>query len=154
VGTAPTAALDVRTRLKEKRSMKDRITLVADVLMAAAYADAQLHGEERNAVRRLLRQVLGGDALPMDLDFRIDEFDPKSFDLGETAAAFTADPPETRRRLLELVSAVHAADEEYDLSEDEFVRQLGAALGLPEESYRDLASTVVEEIDLGPLRNG
>jgi uncharacterized tellurite resistance protein B-like protein len=132
--------------------MKDRIPIVADILMAAAHADAHLHGEERNTVCRLLRQVLGGGALPMDLEFRIDEFAPASFDLGEAGAAFAGDPPETRRRLLELVSAVHAADQEYDLSEDEFVRQLGAALGLPEDSYRDLAATVVEEIDLGPLR--
>jgi uncharacterized tellurite resistance protein B-like protein len=132
--------------------MKDRIPLVADILMAAAHADAHLHGEERNAVRRLLRQVLTGEALPMDLDFRIDEFDPKTFDLGEAAAAFAGDPPETRRRLLELVSAVHAADEEYDLAEDDFVRRLGAALGLPEDSYLDLAATVIDEIDLGPLR--
>src|SRR5438067_13660731 len=101
--------------------MKDRIPLVADILMAAAHADAHLHGEERSAVQRLLRQVLGGGALPMDLDFRIEEFDPKKFDLGEAGAAFAGDPPENKRRLLELVSAVHAADDEYDLSEDDFV---------------------------------
>src|SRR5829696_2070029 len=102
--------------------MKDRIHLVADILMAAAHADAHLHGEEKASVRRLLRQVLG-DAVPMDLDFRIDEFDPAAFDLGEVAASFAGDPPENKRRLLELVSAVHAADQEFDLSEDEFVRR-------------------------------
>jgi hypothetical protein len=133
--------------------MKDRINLVADILMAAAHADAHLHGEEKASVRRLLRQVLG-DAVPMDLDFRIDEFDPAAFDLGEAGAAFASDPPDNKRRILELVSAVHGADQEYDLAEDDFVRQLGAALGLPEESYRDLAATVVEQIDLEPLRRG
>ena len=132
--------------------MKDRIPIVADILMGAAHADAHLHGEEKAAVRRLLRQVLGGEALPMDLEFRVDEFDATAFDLGEAASAFTADPPETRRRLLELVSAVHAADQEYDLSEDEFVHKLAAALGLAEDSYRDLAVTVIEEIDLEKLR--
>lgn len=132
--------------------MKDRIPLVADILMAAAHADAHFHGQERAAVVRLLRQVLGGAALPMDLEFHIDEFDPAKFDLGETAAAFTSEPLETKRRLLEMVSAVHAADDEYDMSEDDFVRALGAALGLPDESYRDLAAVVVEEIDIDPLR--
>jgi uncharacterized tellurite resistance protein B-like protein len=132
--------------------MKDRIPIVADILMAAAHADDHLHGAERTEVRRLLRQVLGSEALPMDLDFRIDEFKVESFDLGEAAEAFASDPPENKRRLLELVSAVHAADEEYDLKEDAFVGQLGAALGLPEESYRDLAVTVIEEIDIEPLR--
>jgi uncharacterized tellurite resistance protein B-like protein len=132
--------------------MKDRIPLVCDILMGAAHADAHFHGEEKNAIRRLLRQVLGGAALPMDLEFRIDEFQPADFDLGEAAAAFAGEPPETKRRLLELVSAVHAADQEYDLSEDEFVHRLAAALGVGEESYRDLAVTVVEEIDLAPLK--
>ena len=132
--------------------MKDRIPLVADILMAAAHADSHLHGDEKSAVRRLLRQVLGGEALPMDLEFRIDEFDAAAFDLGEAAAAFAGEPVETRRRLLELVSAVHAADQEYDLSEDEFVHRLAAALGMTEDSYRDLAVTVVEEIDLSKLR--
>src|SRR6266496_3827947 len=92
----------------ETADMKDRIPLVADILMAAAHADARLDGQERAAVVRLLRQVLGASALPMDL--------------------------------------------EYDLSEDAFVRQLGAALGLAEESYRDLAAVVIEEIDVEPLR--
>jgi uncharacterized tellurite resistance protein B-like protein len=132
--------------------MKDRIPLVADILMAAAHADSHLHGDEKSAVRRLLRQVLGGEALPMDLEFRIDEFDAAAFDLGEASEPFAAEPIETRRRLLELVSAVHAADQEYDLSEDEFVHRLAAALGMTEDSYRDLAVTVVEEIDLSKLR--
>ena len=48
--------------------------------------------------------------------------------------------------------AVHAADQEYDLSEDEFVHRLAAALGMGEESYRDLAVTVLEEIDLEKLK--
>ena len=122
--------------------MKDRLPIVADILMGAAHADSHLHGDEKAAVQRLLRQLLGGEALPMDL----------AFDLGEAAAAFTGETPENKRRLLELVSAVHAADQEYDLSEDEFVHRLAGALGLAEESYRDLAVTVVEEIDLGKLR--
>jgi len=132
--------------------MKDRLPIVADILMGAAHADTHLHGEEKAAVRRLLRQVLGGEALPMDIEFHIEEFNPAAFDLGEAAASFAGEPPENRRRLLELVSAVHAADQEYDLSEDEFVHRLGAALGLGEDSYRDLAVTVLEEIDLEKLK--
>ena len=93
--------------------------MVADILMGAAHADSPLHGDEQAAVRRLLRQLLGGEALPMDIEFHIDEFEVSKFDLGEAAAAFAGDPPENRRRLLELVSAVHGADPEYDLAEDE-----------------------------------
>jgi uncharacterized tellurite resistance protein B-like protein len=129
--------------------MKDRLPLVADLLMDAAYADQRLHGEEKPAVRRLLREILDAPALPMDLDFHIDEFSPERFDLGKTAAAFAADPPAVKRRLLELVAAIHAADGEIDFAEDEQLRRVGAALGLPEASYDDLVVTIIDEIDLG-----
>jgi uncharacterized tellurite resistance protein B-like protein len=129
--------------------MKDRLPLVADLLMDAAHADKQVHGEEKMAVRRLLRELLGASAvLPMDLDFRIDEFAPDKFDLGATAAAFAGDPPQVKRRLLELIGTVHAADGEIDFAEDEYLRRVAAALGVAEADYADLVVTVLEEIDL------
>lgn len=129
--------------------MKDRITIVADLLMGAAHADARLEGEEKTAVRRILREILGVPNLPMDLDFRIDEFKPEALDVGEAGAAFVDDPPETKRRLLEMLAAVHAADSEHDFEEDEYLRRVGGAIGLSDDSYRDMLATIVEEIDLG-----
>ena len=73
-------------------TMKDRLPIVADLLMDAAFADQRLEGDEKDAVKRLLRELLDTQALPMDVDFRIDEFDPKTFDLAKAAAAFAADP--------------------------------------------------------------
>jgi hypothetical protein len=102
--------------------MKDRITIVADLLMAGAHADAELKGEEQAVVRHLLREILAVKALPPDLDKRIDAFDPDEFDVDKACAAFVGDPPDKKRRLLELLSAVHAADSEYDLAEDAFLR--------------------------------
>jgi len=129
--------------------MKDRLPLVADLLMDAAHADNALGGEEKAAVKRLLREILEAPALPMDLDFRVEEFSPERFDLAATAAAFANDPPAVKRRLLELCAAVHAADGEIELSEDEQLRRVGAALGLPAESYDDMVVTVIEELELG-----
>jgi uncharacterized tellurite resistance protein B-like protein len=129
--------------------MKDRLPLVADLLMDAAHADDTLEGEEKAAVKRLLREILEAPTLPMDLDFRIEEFSPQRFDLTATAAAFADEPPAVKRRLLELCAAVHAADGEIELSEDEQLRRVGHALGLPPESYDDMVVTVIEEIELG-----
>jgi uncharacterized tellurite resistance protein B-like protein len=129
--------------------MKDRLPLVADILMDAAHADNTLEGEEKAAVKRLLREVLEAPTLPMDLDFRIEEFSPEKFDLKATAAAFADEPPAIKRRLLELCAVVHAADGEIDFTEDEQLRRVAEALGLPAESYDDMVLTVVEEIDLG-----
>jgi uncharacterized tellurite resistance protein B-like protein len=127
--------------------MQDRIVIIADLLMGAAYADQQPTGEEKAQVRKLLREILGGD-LPMDLDFHIEEFDPGAFDLAQAAAAFTEDPPEMKRKLLDLLSAVHAVDEEFDLAEDAYLRKVGLAMGLPEDRFRDLAAVIIDERNL------
>jgi len=44
---------------------------------------------------------------------------------------------------------VHAADGEIDFAEDDHLRAVGAALGLPADSFKELVVDVVEEIDLG-----
>jgi uncharacterized tellurite resistance protein B-like protein len=129
--------------------MKDRLPLVADLLMDAAHADDTLEGEEKAAVKRILREILEAPTLPMDLDFRIEEFAPEKFDLAVTAGAFANEPPAIKRRLLELCAVVHAADGEIEFSEDEQLRRVAEALGMPADSYDDMLVTIVEEIDLG-----
>jgi uncharacterized tellurite resistance protein B-like protein len=131
------------------KDQPDRLPLVADLLMDAAYADDRLEGEEKAAVKRMLREILEAQTLPMDLDFRIDDFDPKRFDRGKTLAHFAGDSKDLKQRLLELVAAVHAADGEIDFAEDEQLRAVGAGLGLAPEDFQDLVVDVVEEIDLG-----
>jgi uncharacterized tellurite resistance protein B-like protein len=128
--------------------MKNRLPQLADLLMGAAYADARLKGEEKAAVRRILREISGVTTLPMDLEMRIDEFNPKVFDLAATGAAFRADSDKEKRHLLDLVTVVHAADEEFDLAEDDYLRRVGEAIGLDEARFRDLVATVVEETRL------
>jgi uncharacterized tellurite resistance protein B-like protein len=130
-------------------TMKDRLPLVADLLMEAAHADNRLEGEEKEAVKGLLAGILEVPTLPMDLAFRIDEFDAKAFDRGAATKAFAGDPPELKKRLLELIAAVHAADGEIDFAEDDHLRAVGAALGLPDDAYKELVVDVVEEVDLG-----
>lgn len=129
-------------------AMKDRIDQVADLLMSAAHADGRLVGEEKLAVAQLLRKTLGVPALPIDLSFRIDEFSPAAFDLEKTAAAFAGDSPESKRALLQLCAAVHAADAELDLAEDEHLRRVATAIGLPPAAYADMVIEILEVTDL------
>lgn len=131
------------------KDQPDRLPLVADLLMDAAYADDRLEGEEKAAVKRMLREILEAPTLPMDLDFRVDEFDPKRFDRAATVATFAGDPKDLKQRLLELLAAVHASDGEIDFAEDAQLREVGAGLGLAPEDFQDLVVEVVEEIDLG-----
>ncbi len=131
-----------------KDQLPDRLPLVADLLMDAAFADDHLEGEEKMAVKRLLREILDVQTLPMDLDFRIDEFDPKRFDRAKTLAAFARDPKPVKKRLCELVAAVHASDGEIDFAEDAQLRAVGEGLGLPAEEFQELVVDIVEEVDL------
>jgi len=94
--------------------MKDRITIVADLLMGAAYADDDFKDREREEVREMLAD-LSGSKLSQELEDQIAKWDPKKFDLTKTAAQFKGDSEDDRRRLLFLVAAINDADEDNKL---------------------------------------
>jgi uncharacterized tellurite resistance protein B-like protein len=132
--------------------MKERIHLVADLLMGAAHADGRLEGNETATVKRILREVLNTRALPIDLSFRIEDFDPKSLDFELMGRAFGGDSLIDKRRLLELIAGVHADGVETDLIEDAYVRRVGNAIGIDETHFRDLAAAIIEDRALGLSR--
>lgn len=124
--------------------MADRIDVITDLLMGAAYSDGSLEGREEATVRRLLGELLDGAALPAATDARIAAFSTEGFDLEETAAPFRDDSPERKRKLLELVVAVRDADEVFDTDEDDYMTALARALGMKPEEYADLALQIEE----------
>jgi uncharacterized tellurite resistance protein B-like protein len=118
---------------------EERILIVTDLLLGAAHADKRFEGKEADAVQAMLTQIIADPAVLKNVDERMKSFDPAGFDLAETAGRFNADPIVSKRNLLELVSAVTHADEELDLAEDDYLRELAAALGMAEQEYSDLA---------------
>src|SRR5688572_6843453 len=108
----------------------DRTQALCDLLLAAAFADDHLDDREAERVQELLAYMNEGK-LPDGLDARIDGFDNKAFDLAKTAAVFKGDSVEDKTHLLSLVAAVHDADDELDLAEDEFLQNLATALAVP-----------------------
>lgn len=137
-------------------ALNDRIDPLCDLLLGAAYADRELKDPEYNEVRELLTELSGAELTP-EIEQRIATFDPAGFDLGATANAFRGDPPDDRRKLLFLVAAIHDADDEIDLAEDEYLCALCAALELPAEALAGLSLEVeVEELrqDFARVRRG
>lgn len=125
----------------------ERIAVITDLLLGAAYADARLEAREEATVRKLLQELLDGADLPESVDARIKGFTRASFDLAATAKDFASDPPIQKRKLLELVAAVRDADEEIDMDEDQYLQDLGAALGMDPSEFSDLTLEVqVEEL--------
>lgn len=118
--------------------VRDRIGTIADLFLGAMYADHRFAEEEKRAVRRLLCDLILRPELPPELEQRIDHFDPTRFDLVATARDFANDPPMNRRRLLELVAQLCAADGELDLEEDEYLHRLARALGMQPVEYEDI----------------
>lgn len=127
-------------------SLSDRIGPLCDLLLGAAYADAQFKDMEREEVTGMLSDLTGG-TLPPETEKQIATFDPKTFDLLKTAGAFASDSEDDRRKILFLVAAVNDADEEIDFSEDEYLRDLASALFLPADALKGLVVDVeVEEL--------
>jgi uncharacterized tellurite resistance protein B-like protein len=127
--------------------VKGRIMVITDLLLGAAYADDEHRGSEEETVRKLLGELLGGEELPAEVDTRIKTFPSGSFDLEATAEDFANDPPIQKRKLLELVAAVHDADEELDFAEDAYLKKLGVALGLAPKDFADLTLDIeIEEL--------
>jgi uncharacterized tellurite resistance protein B-like protein len=137
-------------------ALPDRIAPLCDLLMGAAYADEQFKDREREEVREMLAD-LSGTALSLELEARIDSFDPKKFNLSGTAAEFKGDSEDDRRRVLFLVAAINDADDEVDFAEDEYLRSLAAALELPKTALEGLTIEVeIEELrsDFAKVRKG
>jgi uncharacterized tellurite resistance protein B-like protein len=137
-------------------ALTDRIAPLCDLLLGAAYADAELKDAEDDEVRSMLTDLSGAE-LTTELEHQIASFDPKTFDLAATAAAFKADSADDRRRLLFLVAAINDADDELDLDEDDYLRALCAALDLPSSALDGLALDIEIEVlreDFAKVRRG
>ena len=121
----------------------DRILPLCELLLGAAYADKELKDQEKDEVRSLLEGLAG--ELPTEVEMKIAGFDPTSFDLKSSAAPFKGDSEDDRKKLLYLVSAVNEADDEIDFAEDDYLRDLAAALELPKSALAGLTVEVETE---------
>jgi hypothetical protein len=100
-------------------------------------------------VRAALRRASGESVLPAALEARIDGFRPAAFDLDATVASLAIDDAASKRQLLELIAAVHEADDITDLDEDAYLRAVAEALGVPAADYADL---VIDELAVESIR--
>jgi uncharacterized membrane protein YebE (DUF533 family) len=126
-------------------STSDRIFPLCELLLGAAYADGEFHRQENTEIRALLVELAG--EMRVEVEACIASFEPDKFDLSSVIGIFRDDPEEERRRLLLLTSTVIEADEEIDLAENEYLRKLATALGLPPSALDGLVVDVeIEEV--------
>ena len=126
-------------------SISDRIFPLCELLLGAAYADHELQQQEKTEIRALLIELAG--ERHVEVEACIASFEPAKFDLQSIIGVFRDDSEEDRRRLLRLVTTVIEADDEIDLAENEYLRELAGALGLPDSALEGLAVDIeIEEI--------
>ena len=129
-------------------SISDRILPLCELLLGAAYADKELKDQEKDKVRELLEEL--STDLPTEVEMKLASFDPKGWDMKESAHAFSGDSEDDRKKVLQLVAAVHEADDELDIAEDEYLRTLAEALSLPKAALEGL-TVEVETEELKPI---
>ncbi len=125
--------------------------LFADLLMGAALADGHLDGRERDRVRTMLLELTHHSALSRSLERRIERFDGAKLDVRRTCDELALRTPDERSKLIELVVAVHESDDVWDLDEDAYLREVAAAVGVPECELAGLAAQDVHLEELGTV---
>lgn len=140
-----------RLSAPDAREDMDSVRPVADLMMGAAHADAQVSDEDRKTVHGLLCQLLGRDTLPGELEQYLGSFDPERFDLRSTAESFQQRSRTSDRRMLELVRKVCDADHTVDLQEADYMLGLVIALSMQPDDYADLVVRESRGVN-GPLK--
>lgn len=131
--------------------MKQHIETITQLLLGAAYADKRLAGAEVTRIRALLLTLLGGGELPDTIHRLIAGFSPAAFSVHKAATELAGLSTEEKRTLLELVASVNEADDELDLAESTYLRNLAVGLGVAEADFADLTLEILEEEELRGL---
>ena len=98
-------------------------------------------------MKEILCELTGRMTLPSNLEQRLRDFEPSKLDVRATVERMQLSGDADKRKLLELITAVHDADEIWDFDEDLYLRGVAAALGVPDSAISDL--TVAElQIDV------
>jgi uncharacterized membrane protein YebE (DUF533 family) len=126
-------------------SSSDRIFPLCELLLGAAYADGQFQKQEKTEIRALLTELAG--EMRVEVEACIASFEPDKFKLDSIIGVFRDDSEEERKKLLLLASTVIEADDEIDLSENAYLRDLAVALALPTSALDGLIVDVeIEEV--------
>lgn len=129
--------------------MKEHVESITNLLLGAAYADKRLEGEEVAAIERLLCKLVGTETLPEAQQAQMKSFSPAAFDVSATASSLSDLEEADKRKVLEMVCAVHDADDELDFAEDAYLKKVAGGMGLDADAIDELSLDVseVDEMD-------
>jgi uncharacterized tellurite resistance protein B-like protein len=117
--------------------MSERVEAICDLLLGAAYADQSMHEKEKAVIREYLGGLTSESEMEA-LDKRIEGFSMDSFDFESVVATFVDDSGDDKHKLIKVLAAVHTADDEHDLGEDEYLRKVAGSLAVDTADLREL----------------
>jgi len=128
----------------------EQFLICLDVLLAAAWADAEFASAEAETIQRVVIQMTGADAVTPEMQRYIESFDPEKFNLevachrlGFTSDAFSDEKMvEKRRAFLTVVGMTVEADGVLEEEEEEFIGTLSSHLGVQMEDFSNLEGDV------------
>ena len=127
--------------------MKDHVETITNLLLGAAYADKRLQGDEVASIRSLLLKLLGTSELPSAQSDQIANFSPAKFNAEEAAASLKVLDDDDRRKVVDMIVAIHESDDELDLAEDDYLTKVAKAIGMSDEEVSGLTLHVeIEEL--------
>lgn len=116
---------------------ENQLKALAHLLMGAAWADDELHGLEKAAIDRILNNLVNPGLVPEEIADYIRSFTAGDVDIEGAVRELGIDDAEERRAVLGLVATVIDADFTYDFQEGDYLKDVAAALGAPQEEFRD-----------------
>lgn len=130
------------------------VSYLTDLLMGAAHSDKQVESVEINKVRDIIKKIIGKKEIPASIEERINNFEPEKLDIKKTVSALVDNfkelqtSKEKKRKIIELIAAIHDIDEVLALEEDEYLGKIAEALKLDPEDYKDLKLEIISVEDL------
>lgn len=124
----------------------DQLSTLAEVLLGAAYADADYDGREAEVITSILSELVKDGRLPDEVEMKLTSFNEDSFDV-EGACGTLNFNAKQRHAVFGLLARVVEADDVHDLSESMYITRVAKALGAKPEEYSEY---VVEFIEVTP----
>lgn len=126
---------------------EDQLEALAELLLGMAYVDDELEDREFDLVYEMLDGLTPGK-LPEFLDDYILTFDPDALVVEASVARLGFTEPNQRQVVLNMLASIAQADEVLALSESDFLKQVGAALGAQPDEYELMTLDIISEGDL------
>lgn len=117
---------------------------VAELLLGAAHADDDFDGHEAEAIGDILRSLVPGGELPVEVTRHLASFDLDEFDAEATCSHFAQLDEAARQGILSLVVKVTEADGVHDLSESDYIHRIAEAFGVDQTHYSQFTVDIIE----------